>query len=417
MGKKNRKKRRLADDTNNKNKAFTKITPTATTATTTASTNPLLEKLETFLQTQCSAEERQNGFFSPQLDPERRAELWMQQAELGESLVQNYAWAAPDARALRIVAQFAPLVEIGCGANAYWCRQLVQQAGVDIIGYDKDPTQGGRMSSSYGKRNSSNEFRVRKGGPEVLVHHHADRTLFLCYPDDEDNDDGSDGDELAAHDDDPPISMGAACLQHYKGDTVIHVGELFLDATLSMDQAPWGRSSSPEFQQLLAAQFHCILHVRLPSWLHTRDSLSVWKRSETCSIVFAADDKDDEDEEVLYRHIPLEEQLPVDIAAPCVQHLLEMPVAANVAGGAKETQTTIDADKDDDSKHEASKVDDQESSEQGSNEYHEKSERANDTNGPGEKKGKKKRKKRPPADEDTERTTMHDTAAEYECPW
>jgi hypothetical protein len=46
---------------------------------------------------------------------------------------------------------------------------------------------------------------------------------------------------------------------------------------------------------MLAAEFHCLLKVSLSNWLHVRDSISVWKRSETCTIVFAADDDDDED--------------------------------------------------------------------------------------------------------------------------
>ena len=73
-----------------------------------------------------------------------------------------------------------------------------------------------------------------------------------------------------------------------------------------------------------------MLKVQLPNWLHVCDTISVWKRSETCTIVFAVDDDEDgngeegeeEEEEVEYRHIPPEERLPTNIAAPCLQHLL-----------------------------------------------------------------------------------------------
>ena len=72
------------------------------------------------------------------------------------------------------------------------------------------------------------------------------------------------------------------------------------------------------------------------NWLHVRDTLSVWKRSETCCIAFEKDDNDGEEEEndddgeddddessdVYYKYIPPNELLPVDIAAPCVAHLL-----------------------------------------------------------------------------------------------
>ena len=52
----------------------------------------------------------------------------------------QYAWATPDDRALRILAHHSQLLEIGCGANAYWCRQLIewsaqlQDGGVDMVG-------------------------------------------------------------------------------------------------------------------------------------------------------------------------------------------------------------------------------------------------------------------------------------------
>lgn len=268
----------------------------------------------------------------------------MEQADIGEKLVSKYAWATPNHQALKILKHFSPLIEIGCGANAYWSRLMVQ-AGIDIVGYDRDPSGGGRI---HNKDNASTttDFVVQKGGPEVLSEEkHATRTLFLCYPDEnEGSDDRHEGDGNDTKQN--PFSLGADCLDQYKGDYVIHVGELFSDPTLSLEQAPWGRSSSPEFQQSLAASFHCILHVGLPNWLHTRDSMSVWKRSEVCTLVFAGDDEDDadDDEEVHYRYVPLEEQLPKDVAAPCLQHLLvsetQQNDVSNMPGNQKELHTS-----------------------------------------------------------------------------
>jgi hypothetical protein len=75
-------------------------------------------------------------------------------------------------------------------------------------------------------------------------------------PDEEDDDDDDDDDD----DREPqaPTSMGWKCLDQYQGEYVIHVGELFSDANLSIDQAPWGRSSSPEFQQRLACEYQYV---------------------------------------------------------------------------------------------------------------------------------------------------------------
>jgi hypothetical protein len=286
--------------------------------------NPLWAEQRTFLQS-ISMAERDNFFSEEHVSPTRRAEIWMQQADLGERMVNDYAWATPDDRAIAILRHFSPIVEIGCGANAYWCRQM-KAAGITVVGYDVAPDKGGTIcataATATDKKNKTpvaqTEFRVKRGGPEVLAEINPDRTLFLCYPDENDAIDEDTGE---------PLSMAAACLEHYQGNYIIHVGELVstrAGSNLSLDQAPWGRSSSPDFQERLLSEYHCLLQVSLQNWLHTTDSLTVWKRSATTTIVFAEEGEDDDesDEEVEYRHIPVDERLPVDIAAPCLQHLL-----------------------------------------------------------------------------------------------
>ena len=232
--------------------------------------------------------------------------------------------------------------EVGCGANAYWSRWMHTEGNVDVVAIDISLDSGGKILSKKANKNNlknndramnDDGFIIHQGGPETLSQDEtirdSDRTLFLCYPDEEDketptNDEGDEAEEA-------PLSMAAACLEHYTGSTVIHVGELYGD-TLSLDQAPFGRSSSSEFQTRLAGEYHCILKMQLESnWLHTRDTLSVWKRSEACCMAFEKDDNDDDedgddddgsDEDMYYKYIPPTEQLPVDVAAPCVVHLL-----------------------------------------------------------------------------------------------
>ncbi|EEC45686.1 predicted protein [Phaeodactylum tricornutum CCAP 1055/1] len=275
-----------------------------------ADPNPLGTAVDTFL-TSLAADER-DGFFAPTLDPERRGAIWMEQADEGELCVNRCSWAIPSQPALNVLRHLAPIVEIGCGANAYWCR-LARQAGIDVVGYDMHPNRGGTiLAAATVSAANAGSFPVRRGGPSVLAQpENKGRTLFLCYAD-EDVQEGRD----------ESVSMAAECLKYFSGEYVIHVGELYGD-TLSMEQAPWGRSSSPEFQQQLAAQFHCVLEMQLPNWLHVRDTLSVWKRSQTCAIVFAAEDENDQDEEVEYRHIPMDERLPRNRAAPFLEHLLQ----------------------------------------------------------------------------------------------
>lgn len=316
-------------------------------ASMTRDNNPLLTAQQNYLKSLPSTIKA--DFFSSKLTPEERAKVWEEQADLGESLVNSYSWATPDDRLLKVFQHFAPIVEVGCGANAYWARWMHDVGGVDVVAFDVSLEEGGKIAVGSGdggkskkkknkggsdaNNNGRGGLTIRQGGPEVLSSddeiRESNRALFLCYPDEEeyrpspDNEEGEDMDDEAK-----TTSMAAACLDHYTGDTVIHVGELYGD-TLSLDQAPWGRSSSNEFQERLAGEYHCILKMKLENnWLHVRDTLSVWKRSETCCMVFEEEGDQEEEEdgsadEVHYKHIPSDEVLPTDLAAPCVAHLLK----------------------------------------------------------------------------------------------
>ena len=129
------------------------------------------------------------------------------------------------------------------------------------------------------------------------------RNLFLCFPDEDVNPSDPSG---------PPL--GVECLSNYSGEYVIHVGELFGE-TVSHDQAPFGRSSSMEFQCHLAKDFHCILKAGLPRWPHEGQTISVWKRTTICDIHFGDDEDDSGEEEVgegeenkiSFKHIPEDE--------------------------------------------------------------------------------------------------------------
>lgn len=281
--------------------------------------------------------------------------------------MNQYSWATPDTRALNILKHFGSqcngVVEIGCGANAYWARQI-HDLGIDVMAFDSHLKKGGKIDyqddeeeaqeslaherkkrktddnhSSRGvKKTFGDGLIIHQGGPEVLSSDDSKykdldkRVLFLCYPDEdvldevlnqmtnEKENDGEESEKDANFDAALPTSLGAACLEHFRGEIVIHVGELVGD-TLSLDQAPWGRSTGPECQQRLCAEYHCLLKAKLTNWLHVRDTISVWKRSKVCSIVFQGED-DDDTEEVEYKYIPEDEKLPSDVAASCVKHLL-----------------------------------------------------------------------------------------------
>mmetsp|Transcript_24653 Transcript_24653/g.58546 ORF Transcript_24653/g.58546 Transcript_24653/m.58546 type:complete len:346 (+) Transcript_24653:295-1332(+) len=283
--------------------------------------NPLQEAQAKFMRS-VSNEKKAHFFDSTKISPEERAEIWERQADIGEKLVDSYAWATPDHRCLEVFKHFGPIVEVGCGTNAYWANWM-HNAGVDVVALDLSLDSGGGKINKVNKNTtnvrSQGGCQVLPGGPASLSENKlSSRTLFLCYPDEEDT--------LEEEESEEPMSMAAQCLEHFSGDTIIYVGEFFGD-TLSMDQAPFGRSSSGEFQVRLAGEFHCILKMRLlNNWIHVRDTLSVWKRSKTCCLAFeGSEDEESDSDEVYYKNIPPSEALPVDAAAPCVAHLLRSP--------------------------------------------------------------------------------------------
>jgi len=329
--------------------------------------NPLYKQQKVFLSA-LTRQERDHYFsshFPSSITPDRRAEIWMQQANIGEELVNRYAWATPSEDCIKIFNEFSPLVEVGCGSNAYWAKYMKYKAGIDVLAFDRNIHLGGKISSEgqgekkrKKKKSRVNETNngnskvvkdpsnlvVQEGGPEVLLRPELkSRTLFLCYPDEEDEEDVEDTTDSEGQ---PPLSFGWQCLNAYKGTYVIHVGELaFLDSSLNLDQAPWGRSSSPEFQQRLASEFHCIAKIQLPNWLHVRDSISVWKRSELCEMCFVGDDEGDDEEIVEYRHIPPEEMLPSVMVAPCMAHLLQPSIAGPTPTNKKSSNNTVAGDR------------------------------------------------------------------------
>lgn len=141
--------------------------------------NPYLKEIRNLRKT---VPEWDNFFADDNEDA--RGNNWVRLDVLGAPLCTKYAWAIPNDRALRIIAEFSPLIEIGCG-KGYWAS-LLQKVGVDIVCYDK-------------KKSSKSWTDVQVGGPKVLKEKDAqDRTLFLCYPDDSTN-------------------LAMKCLENYEG--------------------------------------------------------------------------------------------------------------------------------------------------------------------------------------------------------
>jgi hypothetical protein len=270
------------------------------------SSNPYLHKIVKLRKTI----PHWDNLYSPSVSSEDRINALVRLDVLGTQLCEKYSWAIPDNRALRILQEFSPLVEIGCG-KAYWAK-LLRDMNVDIVAVDKYAS----IKSSW--------TQIIRGEPKVLQRNDMKhRNLFLCYPDENE-------------------SMGSECLKYYQGKYIIHIGEsLMTGGTRSgPPQAPFGRTTGSDFQVQLAESFHCLLVANLPRYPLSMDTISVWKR--TSFVEGLNHDNDDDDEKVdsreldeesdhcsestqalnLWASMPDEEILPTERVAPCLAHLL-----------------------------------------------------------------------------------------------
>lgn len=73
------------------------------------SNNPFLVELQKLKST---IPEWENFFSAP---ADLRGNNWVRLEVLAQPLCDKYAWAVPDARSLRIITHYSPLVEIGVG--------------------------------------------------------------------------------------------------------------------------------------------------------------------------------------------------------------------------------------------------------------------------------------------------------------
>ena len=173
------------------------------------------------------------GEGSTALDPAHAAHV----AHVGmirKKLIWAYSWAVPTPEAIAEIARHSPLIEIGAGTG-YWAW-LVRQAGGDVLAFDRlaeVPPHWGEVLL----------------GEQEKVTDHPDRTLFLCWP------------SL-----DQPIAL--ECLQAYRGDVFLHIGELGAEA----------RTGSASFREELAGHWRLEHELPIRQWPGYSDSLTIWRR-------------------------------------------------------------------------------------------------------------------------------------------
>lgn len=183
-------------------------------------------------------------------------------------LCSHYAFGVPCAAAIEAVRAACPngkLVEMGAGTG-YWAG-LLRREGLDVLAYDQDVDDGSPMSvtGKGTKLHQVTHSRVVRGTPQDLAHV-EDRTLLLCWPP------GGD-------------SMAEECLDAYKGDTVVYVGE-WDDGTqigskvykTHQYHAGPAETATPEFRRRLIEEFRLVRSVEIPTWPTHADDLTIWAR-------------------------------------------------------------------------------------------------------------------------------------------
>jgi hypothetical protein len=165
--------------------------------------------------------------------------------------VDLFSWAIPTSEVIEALAQFSPIVEIGCG-RGYWA-DLLQKAGADVRAYDSAPPQksNNNVYHKTHKEGFPRAFsRVLFGNQAVLYDMDPARALFLCWP---------------PYD----TSMGYECLTAYQGDTVIYIGE-----------GRGGCTGDDQFHALLESDWDSSLEFDIPTWWGIRDFVSVYNRKK-----------------------------------------------------------------------------------------------------------------------------------------
>ena len=152
----------------------------------------------------------------------------------------KYSWAIPTPEAIREISYFAPIVEMGAG-NGYWAY-LLRKEKVQIAAFDN-------FSLIINEENDlPKPWTQVLQGDEKTILDHLDKTLLLCWPEDEN-------------------PMAANVLDLYTGPHLIYIGE-----------GRGGVTADDSFFDRLDRDFILVKFVNIPNWPGRSDSLNIYKR-------------------------------------------------------------------------------------------------------------------------------------------
>jgi hypothetical protein len=172
---------------------------------------------------------------------------------------KRWSWAVPTVEALEVLADLAPLVEVGAGTG-YWAS-LLRERGVDVQAFDTNPVY-------------DNEYRHRRAYAPIARGDHRralamypERTLLLCW---------------APYD----MPMAAESLRLTRAERVVWVGEIHGcngdDETMALlGEEGYRDEDDEDYQSPPSALFEHERIVDLPQWRGMHDSLHVYRRKGT----------------------------------------------------------------------------------------------------------------------------------------
>jgi hypothetical protein len=162
--------------------------------------------------------------------------------KLRHEFVQKYTWAIPTEGALALLARYSPIVEMGAGTGL-WASMLAAR-GADVVAFDAEPPN---IVKNHWHDRTEIFFPVQPGTPEVLANF-PDRSLFLCWP---------------------PYNtaMASECLDYYRGQHVLYIGE-----------GKWGCTATDDFHETLENDFNMIEYTDIPQWNGIHDRVEAWRR-------------------------------------------------------------------------------------------------------------------------------------------
>jgi hypothetical protein len=231
--------------------------------------NPYLDEFLKVMQPAPVGERRFESWVArPEYDilnyPAPRREGYKSAFTRRSGLVQRFAWAVPDLQALRAIAELErPVVEIGAGTGCW--AHLLAALGVSITAFDEAPGHNHYCDHAP-------YTQVYPGDHRVLEHvtrwsHGDSHALLLCWP--------------------PMLSMASECVEAFKGDTLIYVGEGCGGCTaddrffeLVTGESRGGYDEDGEWIEGadVVTGWEETASVAIPQWSGIRDYLTVWRR-------------------------------------------------------------------------------------------------------------------------------------------